>query len=274
MLSIERQNRHHRTPFDWKECYRIAKQQFDNVNSGEATENRSYYLSCKCRTKEQLETAKKENISRIYVETVELYDYAKSCFNEEQIYYSIPDVVTEKNLNYVENLISHTGKRFLTNSLGIIEKYREYDIIGDYLLNLSNRYSLNCLNAKQVTPSLEWIFSHQMEDILSFSKKDKVEIPIYLTPMVMTMEYDVTKTNDIYSINDQYELVSQKGERFPIWKDEMGKTRIFLNEPKELKQDIKLFYDSGFRHFRIEFLNEGEDQVRNIIRSYKNYLEG
>lgn len=274
LLSIERQNRHHRTPFDWKECYRIAKQQFDNVNSGEATENRGYYLSCKCRTKEQLETAKKENISRIYVETVELYDYAKSCFNEEQIYYSIPDVVTEKNLNYVENLISHTGKRFLTNSLGIIEKYQEYDIVGDYLLNLSNKYSLNCLNAKQVTPSLEWIFSHQMEDILSFSKKDKVEIPIYLTPMVMIMEYDVTKTNNIYSINDQYELVSQKGERFPIWKDELGKTRIFLNEPKELKQDIKRFYDSGFRHFRIEFLNEGEDQVRNIIRSYKNYLEG
>ena len=54
----------------------------------------------------------------------------------------------------------------------------------------------------------------------------------------------------------------------------MGKTRIFLNEPKELKQDIKRFYDSGFRYFRIEFLNEGEDQVRNIIRSYKNYLEG
>ena len=110
--------------------------------------------------------------------------------------------------------------------------------------------------------------------LLSFSKKDKVEIPIYLTPMVMIMEYDVTKTNNIYSINDQYELVSQKGERFPIWKDELGKTRIFLNEPKELKQDIKRFYDSGFRHFRIEFLNEGEDQVRNIIRSYKNYLEG
>ena len=130
------------------------------------------------------------------------------------------------------------------------------------------------MNAKQVTPSLEWIFSHQMEDILSFSKKDKVEIPIYLTPMVMIMEYDVTKTNNINSINGQYELVSQKGERFSIWKDELGKTRIFLNEPKELKQDIKRFYDSGFRHFRIEFLNEGEDQVRNIIRSYKNYLEG
>ncbi len=273
LLSIERQNRYHRIRFDWKNGYLISKQQLDEENLRGETENKRYHLSCKCRTKDQLETAKKENISRIYVETLELYDYAKSCFNEEQIYYSIPDVVTEKNLNYVEDLINYTGKKILTNSLGIIEKYQKYDIVGDYLLNLSNKYSLNCLNAKQVTPSLEWIFSHQMKDILSFSKKDKVEIPIYLTPMVMIMEYDVTKTNDIYSIN-QYELVSQKEERFPIWKDELGKTRIFLNEPRELKHDIKEFYHCGFRHFRIEFLNEGETEVRNIIQSYKNYLEG
>ena len=42
---------------------------------------------------------------------------------------------------------------------------------------------------------------------------------------------------------------------------------------KELEQDVQILYQTGYRHYRLEFLKEGKDETRKVIRRYRSYLK-
>lgn len=229
-------------------------------------------ISVRCRTPEQLSAAKEEGIDRVYVDSAQLYEKAGKFFESEKIFYVLPDVVKEDDLDEVEKQIENYGTNYMTNSLGFLWKYRDKKMVGDYLLNLSNRYSLHFLEAQRLTPSLEWIYSSRFEQLDGVMDKDRVEIPAYLTPMFMIMEYPLFDKN-AKSGSDTLELQDMKGNRTPVVRDELGKTKIFSYERKELKQDVKILYRMGYRHYRLEFFKEDRDEAVRIIRRYRNYLK-
>lgn len=229
-------------------------------------------ISVRCRTQEQLLAAKEEGVDRVYVDTAQLYKKAEELFEREKICYVLPDAVKEEDLDKVEKEMQAYGDSYMTNSLGLLWKYRDKKMVGDYLLNLSNRYSLHFLEAQRLTPSLEWIYSSRFEQLDEVIDKEKVEIPAYLTPMFMIMEYPLFDKN-AKSGRDILELKDMKGNRTPVVRDELGKTKIFSYEVKELEQDVQILYQMGYRHYRLEFLKEGKDETRKVIRRYRSYLK-
>lgn len=229
-------------------------------------------ISVRCRTQEQLLAAKEEGVDRVYVDTPKLYERAGELFERERIYYVLPDAVKEADLSEVERQMEVYGDNYMTNSLGFLWKYRDKKMVGDYLLNLSNKYSLHFLEAEYLTPSLEWIYSSQFEQLDEVMDKQKVEIPAYLTPMFMIMEYPLFDKN-VKGRNDTLELEDMKGNRTAVVRDELGKTKIFSYEVKELAHDVKTLYRMGYRNYRLEFFNEKRDEALRVIRRYRSYLK-
>lgn len=269
-LALKRQKYYERNEISKYDIGRQLKE-IERLHSFEEKECRSI-LYARCRTKEQLSSCKQEGIDAVYVDSEELFNHALSLFDREDVYYVLPDVVTERDLNLVEEKMKRLGDNFMTNSLGFLSKYGDKNMVGDYLLNLANRYSIAVLSAKRLTPSLEWIYSDNFRTLDSVMTKEKVEIPVYLTPMLMIMEYPLAKKHMAEGGRELF-LVDGKGNRLPIRKDELEKTKLFSYEKKQLFESVKSLYLMGYRKFRFEFLTEDENETKKVIRTYRNYLK-
>lgn len=268
MLAQKRQKRYQRREIDKEFIKQTIEERRYSSDFGKGAA--AFYV--RCRTKEQLDACRCEGIDAVYVDTRELWEYATALFDKSKVYYVLPDVVTERDLKYVHEIVTHLGDHFVTNSLGLLYEYRDKNIVGDYLLNLANRYSLDRLQAKRLTPSLEWIYSKYFEDLDSVLNKERVEIPVYLTPMLMIMEYPLASKH-LSKKEDTLFLVDMEGNRLPVMKDDLGKTKLFSYEKKELHSDIKTLYLMGYRNFRLEFLSEDRSGTEKVIQDYRNYLK-
>ncbi len=300
LLAQKRQKRNTRKGIDVEgiiACWKAERKRMLVGEEMRKKEDRQPFFSVRCRNKEQLFAAKEENVFRVYVDTMELYNFAKTLFAEEQLYFVIPDVVTEKDLDTVTEYLKNFGNRFLTNSPGMAWTYREQNVVGDYLLNLSNSYALKAFPMEQATPSLEWIYGEERQNLQEVFEKENVEIPVYLTPMLMISEYKLSEKHkekesehhverkglenaskniweyDERNTEDEFWLVDQKGNKLFVCSDLFGKTKLFGYEKKELNVAIVELYQEGFSHFRIEFLKEDRNTARQVIKRYKNYLK-
>ncbi len=144
---------------------------------------------------------------------------------------------------------------------------------------------------------MEWIYGEERQNLQEVFEKENVEIPVYLTPMLMISEYKLSEKHkekesehhverkglenaskniweyDERNTEDEFWLVDQKGNKLFVCSDLLGKTKLFGYEKKELNVAIVELYQEGFSHFRIEFLKEDRNTARQVIKRYKNYLK-
>ncbi len=207
--------------------------------------NNKIEFSFLARNKNQIELLLKENIDRIYVD----YDLYKEYSNYNNIFLRLPRVSNNYDIEC---------NNVLVTELGGVEKYRNSNMITDYYLNVVNNYSIKYLldkGVKKVTLSPEINYN----DIKDFNL-DNIELIIY-----GKLELMITKSKLIdCSLKDEVFLEDiYKNKYKVIYKDNL--THIMHYKNIDYLDNINYYIENGVKSFRIELLDEDEEQIKQII---------
>ena len=201
-------------------------------------------LSVFIRNKEQLEAIKQYTINHIYTDNLELVK------ESENLIFEVPK-------NYQEPL----PKNILIKDLGMLEEKKEHkNIYIDYGMNIANQSTMELLKdygVKKMTLSLEL----PIEELKFFQnlKDEPIEILIYGTIVVMTLkEHPLIKENG-YIIED----VKKRKYKTKVLKD--NSVIIYHHEPINHINKIKEYKKLGIKNFRFDFLEEGKEEIQNIL---------
>ena len=221
------------------------------------------------RNEEQLLACLDNNIDLIYIEDKLLYEKYKEKGN---IYLKLPRVML-KHPDY-------NNEKLLITEIGSLEKYyQNNELIIDYTNNVTNRETVNLLEAKNpklITISPE-ITKERLTNI-DFNNNN-VEYIAYGTIELMITKYcplKMLENNDknncnLCSLNNKYYLKDQNDNYFPILNTKHY-THIMHKEPLDNIENIKLCLEKGIYNYRIELLDETPTQINYIVKKIRKEL--
>lgn len=230
-----------RTSFNRK----VSNISYDNSFS---MNNNNIEISASVVNEEQYKILKKLNIDNIYTENYELYKKYES----ENIYYILPRIINKPYDNI---------KRIVINDYNYIPE--SSDIIGNYYLNITNTYSCKYLydiGVKKICVSPD-LNKKYLAEILDRNNSINFEVQIYGSYEVM-----ITKNKpvaDTYFRNNDYKYeIKNHGNYISI-----------LNSPVNRINVIKEYARIGIRKFRLDFNNETENDIHNIVSEVKKEIK-
>ena len=218
-------------------------------------------ISVLVRTKEQLEMCKELCVENIIVNNKELMT--------DDTIYKIPRDNIRHNYDY---------KKLLITDYASLDKYHNYST--DYFLNVTNHYSLDYISkyAKKVMLSIECTIEN-IKDILNKSNNN-VEVLIYGNIELMIMKYcplntivNKDKICKVCQNDNKYYLKDRNNKLYRLENNKDTHSTIILNCNKtNLIDKIDELKKYGVTNFRIEFLDENKDEVKEIIERVKKYI--
>lgn len=199
------------------------------------------------------------------------------------IYLKIPNIIKEE-FNSICSFIDksiHKIKGIVTANAGIINEYRnKLSIIGDYKLNVFNKYSLDFyssdLNGTYISTELN------RNEIIKMIKNSPIPcgMLIYGKLELMISEYcpigsslggKCTETNCNNKCNyGNFKLKDRREEEFTIKTDIFCRSHIYNSLPLNLISNLKDINSLGNINYRIDFIDEGKDEVKSILEAYSN----
>ncbi len=221
-------------------------------------------ISILIRNETQLKAAIKNNVDIIYTTKINLYNkYKEKC----NIYYKTPRVINK--------FISIKNGNILASELGSINKYRKDNNVNvDYTLNIVNTKSIELLNSLDVkticlSPELDYL---QIKNIMK--KNYNVELLVYGKVELMIMKYCPLKVllnncQNCQNNNNSYYLVDKFKHKFKILKDNCL-ISIMHYKNTDLTNDLEKYQNLNIYNYRIDLLDETEEEVTNIINKVRN----
>lgn len=194
------------------------------------------------------------------------------------VYIKIPNIIKEEFTEICTIIDNNMGniKGIVTGNAAIINKYSDkLDIIGDYKLNIFNKYSLDFysrhLKAAAVSVELN------KKEIGEISKNPPIPCIqlVYGKIELMVSEYcpigsalggkcsnsacsgECTKGN--------FTLKDRKGEKFTVTTDKFCRSHIYNSAILNLIPNLKEI--KGLKH-RIDFVDEDKNEVIEVLKSY------
>lgn len=174
----------------------------------------------------------------------------------------------------------------LVSNLGAFRRLRYLGLpmIADFNLNIYN-YMAASLYQKQfgavrMTPSLEL----PLQDYAKLIQHAPlpVEAIVHGSPIVMYLDLDlyanaeymepIGQEDNRYVDNKHLVLMTDKGEN-PVYRDQDGRNHLALSKELCGMPFLKELYEAGVRHFRIEGKSYTTDQLRELVRTYREALE-
>ncbi len=198
------------------------------------------------------------------------------------LYLKIPNIIKgefdficefiEENLSKINGIVAANA--------GIINRFRaKTKIIGDYKLNIFNKYSLdfycNSLNGTYLSVELN---RKELGDVVKNAPLP-CGIIIYGKLEAMVSEYCPVgsifggKTTSKLCNNEctkgEYTLKDKMGEEFLIRTDNYCRSHIYNSLPTNLMDSIKDINGLGTIALRIDFVDENSQEVKEVLTCYK-----
>ena len=178
--------------------------------------------------------------------------------------------------------------QILVRSTGILNVLREREhpfLIGDFSLNAAN--SLSAAEYLQLvarlTPGHD-LNGAQVADLARDAGAENIEVVAYQHLPVFHMEHcvfcrflsDGTSYKDCGRPCEKHrvELRDQAGRSHPVMADVGCRNTVFGAEAQEASGHLDLWRAAGIRHFRLEFVHESGNQVREVARLFGLALGG
>ena len=227
---------------------------------------RKYNINVLVRNKEQLITCMLNDVDNIYTTDKELYNKYKEVAN---IYYKTPRVMNK----YVDI----KNGNILASELGSINKYSlNNNVNTDYTLNICNTKSIELLNKFKVnliTLSVELTYE-QIKDIMK--KVYNVEVYIYGKVELMITKYcplklNVNHCNICKNDNNKYYLKDNKDRMYRILHNNCI-TSVMHYKNIDRIFDIERYKDLHIYNYRIDLLDENEEEVTKLISDIRRRL--
>lgn len=213
------------------------------------------------RNEDQLKTLINKPVT-IYVENYNLYQKYK----KENVYYR----PSRANITYenVDNLL-------VSNNGGLIQK--SSNKITDIYMNAYNSLTINTFlkytNKVGLSPELN---TNDIENIIkSYQKRygniPNTEVLIYGKLELMILKYCpvnyllIKKEGCTACLKDKYYLDDKKDHKFRLLTDQNHKTRVFDYQNINHLDNIEKLKEIGITSFRIDLLDETEDEITEIL---------
>lgn len=215
--------------------------------------------------------------------------------NEEQLKYlldrNVIIIVPDKklyskykdysNVYYRTNRVkdSYVAERSSVSELGAL--YNNKDSLSEYYLNIGNHYTINALGKYLKVPQLSIELSN--EEIFKiaeyYNNRANLEVFIYGHIELMLLKYcplNLLVNKDsichVCSNGHKYYLVDRNGYEYPIISDKLEHfTHILDNKITNKIDNLTDYIAHGINYFRIELLDETEEEIKNLLERIGNY---
>jgi putative protease len=177
----------------------------------------------------------------------------------------------------------------LLRPAGMLHALREAahpPLIGDFSLNAANSVTAEtylALGLERLTPTHD-LNAAQVADLARSSGADRIEVVAYQHLPVFHTEHCVfcrfLSTGTSYKDcgrpceKHRVELKDSAGRAHPVLADVGCRNTVFGAEAQEASRHFEEWRRAGIRHFRLEFVHESGQEVKEIARAFAAALGG
>jgi len=175
----------------------------------------------------------------------------------------------------------------LVRSAGLLNALQERDhqpLIGDFSLNAANSLTAEMyleLGLTRVTPTHD-LNAAQVAELARKAGADKIEVVAYHHLPVFHTEHCVfcrflstgTSYRDCGRPCEKHKIAlrDHTGRAHPVMADVGCRNTVFGAEAQEASSHFEAWRRAGIRHFRLEFVHESAEQVREVMRAFESVL--
>ncbi|MEC0205862.1 U32 family peptidase [Paenibacillus lautus] len=206
-----------------------------------------------------------------------------------EIILGMPRMMNELQMEQYHQFLS-AGKEFnhygldglLATNIGAMHKFQSLGLplIADFSLNVYNHMAASFykdhFGISRINPSLEL----QLHDLTKLLRHPEipVEVIVHGSPIVMYLEHDlyanaaefepIAEEDNRFVDNRHLVLITDKGEN-PVYRDAAGRNHLALAKELCCMPFLKELHEAGVNHFRIEGKTYTTEQLRGLVRTYR-----
>jgi len=244
------------------------------------------------RTPEQLETALELKPASITLDYLELYGLRPAV---EQIKAAgiIPRVASPRVLKPKEqrivNFLLRLDCQIVVRSGGLLEALQgrhQHPLIGDFSLNVANQLSADTyfkLGVDKITPTHD-LNADQISKLAASIGGQRFEVIAYHHLPVFHTEHCVfcrflskgTSYLDCGHPCESHKVALRdiQGRNHPVMADVGCRNTVFGAEAQVASQHLDQMLQSGIVEYRLEFVHESANEVRQVAAAFQAYFEG
>lgn len=259
-------------------------------------------LTVLCRSMEQVQAALECGIGRIYADFEfikqfpEAVEAVRAAGADRQIGLAAPRIHMPGEGGYFRNILRLEPDAVLVRNTGALQAFLESgrenphlampELVGDYSLNIANHKAAALFleaGCSWIVPSYD-LNIQQMTDLLERSDTSRMEIVIQQHMPMFHMEHCVYCTflsegSDYTNCGRPCEahrvsLKDRVGFSHPVRVDDGCRNTVYNAIEQSGAEYLQHFIDLGISKFRIEFLEESADKVREVIKLYREAMAG
>ncbi|MEK3911885.1 DUF3656 domain-containing protein [Paenibacillus sp. FSL H7-0331] len=257
-------------------------------------------MTALCRSLEQVEAALATNVDMVIAdfEFIKQFPAAVEAARRagKRIALATPRIHMPGETGYFRNISKLKPDAILVRNTGAVYFYLKQrleqpneqhpELIGDFSLNVSNHKTAALFleaGLNKVTPSYD-LNIQQMVDLLHATDTSKLEVVIHQHMPMFHTEHCVYCTflsegTDYTNCGRPCEdhsisLQDRVGMSHPVRVDEGCRNTVYNAVDQSGAEYVRNFMDLGISSFRIEFLEETGDKVKEVISLYERALSG
>lgn len=245
------------------------------------------------RTPEQLGAALTERPDSVTLDYLELYGLKPSVEKVRAagipVRVASPRILkpTEQNL---EKFLLGLNAELLVRSGGLLEGLQDAPdlppLTGDFSLNAANVLTARALldmNLTRLTPTHD-LNARQVSELAGLVGPERLEVIAYQHLPVFHTEHCVfcrflSHGTDYTNCGHPCEshrvaLKDERGVQHPVMADVGCRNTVFEGRPQIAGPHLHDWLKAGLRHFRLEFVHESPEQVREVVQAHRAFLNG
>ena len=247
------------------------------------------------RTPEQLEAALALRPASITLDYLELYGLKPSVERVKAVglrcRVASPRILKPTEHNILR-FLSSLDCELLVRSGGLLYDLQRLPqelrpaLTGDFSLNAANAITAQMyldMGLTTITPTHD-LNAQQIADLTHHLAADAIEVIVYQHLPVFHMEHCVfcrflSTGTDYTNCGHPCEahrvaLQDKAGRMHPVMADVGCRNTVFGAEAQVGTKHLQLWLDAGLRHFRLEFVHESTQQVRQVVGAFQKALAG
>ncbi|MEM7725633.1 MAG: U32 family peptidase [Cyanobacteria bacterium P01_A01_bin.45] len=199
-----------------------------------------------------------------------------------------PPRIAKPSENWIlQQVISSKADGYLIRNYDQLKFFSQERCIGDFSLNIANPlsadYYMQKFHLERLTPSYD-LNIHQLKDLLKSTPPQWFEVTIHQHMPMFHMEHCVfcaflSEGNDFRNCGrpcekHQVEIRDRVGTKHILQADTGCRNTVFNGTAQTGAEYVKPLKELNLKNFRIEFVNENPQQVKETIFSYQQLLKG